>query len=360
MVTPRKPGRALGTILRRVAGDGGERAAAWGAVGSDPRKTPVYGKLRMPLDPERRHKAFRPVRGWKPALARFPIQRSAGERPATLDRASFSGTKTMKNILLLVHEDKGQEARLQAALDLARALNGHIRCVDVTQIPVFPGDFDGAMAGMVVAEERKVEAANRCQLDMRLAHEDIGYDWTESVGDMVQCLVNQSRLADLVVVNCKRDAFFEEDRRGLASDLVMSARCPIVAVPDAAVGLNLTGAAIVAWDGSEPAAATLRAVTPILKLARSVHLLSVGEPAEGPSAQEAAVYLSRHDIHAKVHLLEAGADTPDVALLRQAEIDRAAYCVMGAYGHSRLTEAVFGGVTRRMIEAAKIPLILSR
>ena len=60
----------------------------------------------------------------------------------------------MKNILLLVHEDKGQEARLQTSLDLARALNGHIRCADVTHIPVFPGDFDGAMTGMVVAEER--------------------------------------------------------------------------------------------------------------------------------------------------------------------------------------------------------------
>jgi nucleotide-binding universal stress UspA family protein len=266
----------------------------------------------------------------------------------------------MKNILLLVHEDKGQEARLQASLDLARALNGHIRCADVTQIPVFPGDFDGAMAGLAVAEERRVEAAHRCQLDMRLAHEDVGYDWTESLSDMVRCLIDQSRLADLIVVNCKRDTFFVEDRRGLASDLVMSARCPIIAVPDGALGLNLAGAAIVAWDGSEPAAATLRAVMPLLKLARSVHLLSVGEPVEGPSAQEAAVYLSRHNIHAKIHLLEAGADTPDVALLRQAEIDRGAYCVMGAYGHDRLTETVFGGVTRRMIEAAKMPLILGR
>ena len=36
----------------------------------------------------------------------------------------------MKNILLLVHDDHGQEARLQAALDITRAVEGHLTCVD--------------------------------------------------------------------------------------------------------------------------------------------------------------------------------------------------------------------------------------
>lgn len=266
----------------------------------------------------------------------------------------------MKNILLLVHEDRGQEARLQAALDLARGLNGHIRCVDVTPIPVFPGDFDGAMAGMVVAEERKIESVNRTHLALRLTIEDVSFDWTDSLGDMALCLASQSQLADLIVVNCKRDGVFDEDRRGLVGDLLVSTRAPVVAVPDGAKGLDLSGAALVAWDGSEPAAAALRACVPLLKLARTVHLVAVGQPAEGPSAQAAAVYLSRHDIHAKIHILEPGKETPDVHLLRQAGIDRAGYCVMGAYGHGRLAENIFGGVTRRMIEAAALPLVLAR
>lgn len=44
----------------------------------------------------------------------------------------------MKNILLLVHDDDGQEVRLQAALDLVRALDGHLTCVDVTPRPSSP------------------------------------------------------------------------------------------------------------------------------------------------------------------------------------------------------------------------------
>ncbi|WP_297510822.1 universal stress protein [uncultured Caulobacter sp.] len=266
----------------------------------------------------------------------------------------------MKTILLLVHDDRGQEARLQAALDLARGLDGHIRCVDVTPLSIFPGDFDGAMSGLVLAEDRKVEIDNRAKLQTRLAHEDVSFDWTDSIGDMALCLASEARLADLIVVNCKRDGLLEMDRPNLISDLAGEARCPLVAVPDDAVGFNVSGVALVAWDGSEPAAATLRASVPLLKLARSVHLVAVGEPSGGASAQEAAVYLSRHDIHAKVHLLEAGKETPDVHLLRQAELDRAAYCVMGAYGRGRMTEALFGGVTRRMVEAGQLPLVLGR
>lgn len=47
----------------------------------------------------------------------------------------------MKTLLLLVHDDAGQEARLQAALDLTRALDGHLTCVDIAPIPVFAGDL---------------------------------------------------------------------------------------------------------------------------------------------------------------------------------------------------------------------------
>jgi hypothetical protein len=39
---------------------------------------------------------------------------------------------TMRNILLLVHDDDGQQSRLHAALDLTRAVEGHLRCLDVT------------------------------------------------------------------------------------------------------------------------------------------------------------------------------------------------------------------------------------
>jgi nucleotide-binding universal stress UspA family protein len=265
----------------------------------------------------------------------------------------------MKNIVLLVHEDEGQSARVEAALDLVRGLDGHLRCVDVTEMQVFPGDFDGSAAGLLLAEGRKTEAANRKAVEARLAGEGVTWDFVDDLGDLAGCLLSQSRLADAIVVNCKRDGFFDIDRRGLAADLVTHARCPIVAVPDGARGLKIGGIAMVAWDASAPAATALRATTPLLRLADKVHIVTVGELGEGPSAEEAAAYLSRHGVKAEIHEILAN-DEPAPHLIDFAARQSVDHVVMGAYGHGRLAETIFGGVTQVMIELARLPLILAR
>jgi len=68
----------------------------------------------------------------------------------------------MKNILLLVHDDEGQEARLQAALDLTRALDGHLSCIDMTVMPVIVGDYyAGGDTAILLGEEREREGSDR-------------------------------------------------------------------------------------------------------------------------------------------------------------------------------------------------------
>lgn len=53
----------------------------------------------------------------------------------------------MKNVLLLVHEDNGQEARFQAEMDVTRALEGHLTCLEIIPFAPVPGDAHGfAMA----------------------------------------------------------------------------------------------------------------------------------------------------------------------------------------------------------------------
>jgi len=264
----------------------------------------------------------------------------------------------MKTVLLLVHDDAGQEARLQAALDLTRALNGHLRCVDVTPVATFAGDIDGAAQAMILAEERKVEAANRIALSTRLTHEQAPWDWIDVTGDIARCLMREAGLADLIVVNCKRDRVLDVEPRGVVSDVVTQSRCPVVAVPDTVRGIDVSGPAVVAWDGSPAVMATLRGGAPLLKLAASVEIFAVGDP-EGAPAEAAAVYLSRHDIDATVRRVPAS-DRPDAQILEECAAVGAGYCLMGAFGHGRRREELFGGVTRRMLDAAQLPLLLGR
>ena len=47
-------------------------------------------------------------------------------------------------------------------------------------------------------------------------------------------------------------------------------------------------------------------------------------------------------------------------LLRHARETSCELMVLGAYGHSRLREAVFGGATRNLLGSSELPLFMAR
>jgi len=267
----------------------------------------------------------------------------------------------MKNILVLLHDDGGQEARLQVALDLTRALDGHLICLDVTQLPIMASGetvFDSGQA-QVFEQERTREAANRDRVSKRLAGEDVRWELRETTGDLAQSVTEQAGLADLIVVNRRLDDFFGPEMRSVASTIVLKSHRPVMAVPESVRRFDAYGRALVAWDGSMPVMSAVASTFPLLKLAQSVLLYEIDDGSSAVPAEEAATYLSRHDIHAVVR--RVALDGKGVAELIEDGIaaNDCAYCVMGAYGHARMRETVFGGVTRHMLGSSPVPLLLA-
>lgn len=265
----------------------------------------------------------------------------------------------MKNVLVLMHDDAGQESRFQAALDLTRGLEGHLRCVDIAMVPAYVGDyveFGGGAA--LLADEQTREAANRVRMEGRLRSEDVPYDWVDATGFARECLRDATALADLVVLNRELDKVDYPDMRDLICDTILKTGKPIVAVPEKAVGFDLYGHAVVAWDGSRTAEAALQATVALLKHAGTVTILVVDEGALRLPAAEAAEYLSRHGIRPEVRVVPK-TDTVGGAILAAVDGLNAAYLVMGGFGHSRFLEAAFGGVTRRMLAESPVPLVLA-
>lgn len=264
----------------------------------------------------------------------------------------------MKNILLLVHDDEGQEARLQAALDLTRALEGHLSCIAVTEPPVVVGDFYGT-AGMataaVVAEDQEREAANKAALGARLEKEDVSWSWADVSAGISQGVLEAATLADLIVLNRQLDTENYPDMHDITSYILVYGRSPVAAIPEKYQKFE-TGRAFIAWDGSNSCAATMRASVPLLKLADEVRLFTVNEKG-GANPDDAAEYLSRHGIHASVETVEKGTQGPQQLIVAASENFRADYILMGAYGRGRLRET-FGGVTKTMLSTSRVPLIL--
>ncbi len=266
----------------------------------------------------------------------------------------------MKNILVLIHDDTGQEARLQIALDITRMLNGHLMCVDVAIPPAAMTDdtLGGTVGVMLLAEEVDREAANRARIERRLEHEDVSWGWTERTGRIAPSLKEASRFADLIVVNRQLHDFPVPDMRAVAGEVIARSGKPVLAVPEDARRLD-TECAMVAWNGSASSMAALRQAIPLLARTGRVVLTQVDGSSGDGSAEAAASYLSRHDIHVRIERVPPSAAGIGVTLVEQAERHHAGYLVAGGFGHLRLAETLFGGVTRDLLTIAPCPIFMA-
>src|SRR6478736_6143365 len=133
----------------------------------------------------------------------------------------------MKNILLLVHDDLGQEARLQAALDIARALGAHLHCLDVTLVPSFIDTPTGGFgAGILFQDAREAEGLNKDQVQERLRHEGVPWSWADAVGEFEPALREAAKLADLIAVNRELGGYPVPDMLHTAQELIIHAARP--------------------------------------------------------------------------------------------------------------------------------------
>ena len=269
----------------------------------------------------------------------------------------------MTNILLHIHDDDAAETRMQAALDVARTLNGHLSCLEVTPFNSYiAGDvFGGAyVLPDVMAAVQEHRDRMRAETEARMARENVTWTYESCDGDPAGAIVDRARLADFVVLSrATRDAGADEPLP-LAGDVAVHTRALVLAVPPATNGFDACGAALIAWNGSIEAANALKAAMPMLEQASAINLVTIVENAASEfPATDAAEYLSRHGLKAELHEIDRDGRWLGDALLGALADIGGAYVVMGAYGHSRARELLLGGVTRRMLKDCPVPLLLA-
>ena len=209
----------------------------------------------------------------------------------------------MKTILLPIDPGEGQEARLQAAFDLARAFSGHIIAVQVTPFAAYAVGDTGLGAFPITTLIDAIDAernSERLSVEARLASEGVSWEWLARDGDLSEVLATFGRLADVIVMNCGPFATANGNRLSITGDVAIAAPAPVLAVPPASRGVDFTGPALIAWDGSQQAALALRAAMPLLRLAGAVSLLTVEEKHPDLRGRDAAAWLDRHGIAATV------------------------------------------------------------
>lgn len=258
----------------------------------------------------------------------------------------------MRSILVQTGRDQGMAARLDTAMDIARANEGHITLLIDTPVDryVTADPYGGAFFAKDALEAALADDdALAKAFAGRLANDDVPFDIAQFETHPLDAMASCARLADVAVVS---------HRCGYAGDLAVAARCPVLVLKNGSSLRLPLATACIAWDGSEQAAFALRSAVPLLQGCKSLHVLTVltDEPDSFPPT-DALRYLSRHDLKAELHELQRGDSIEETLALKTRQLG-AQLLVMGAYGHTRIREFLFGGVTRYFLEEEGTPPLL--
>jgi nucleotide-binding universal stress UspA family protein len=259
----------------------------------------------------------------------------------------------MKYVLVLLHDDAGLPSRIQVALDMVRCLDGQLFCLDLKMPLLAIGD--DPLFGALLLEDVDSPAVDT---DARATIERSGvpFRWIERRGDLGPEVAQGAEGADVVVLGSPRDSSWAV--RGAVGRLLVKSGKPVVTVPAGTQGLKLDGHVALLWDGSQQAQHALTAAMPLLKHASRVTIVEVDDGSLRTPAAHVANFLQHQGIENRIQAVSAGGEKAAYPIMEQVRLLDPGYVVMGGFGHPRLIEQLFGGVTEHLLAECPVPLFL--
>ena len=275
-----------------------------------------------------------------------------------------------KSILTVVTDPTHSSAQIETAIALARREDAHldVLCIGVdATLTGYYYDAAGATISQIAYDEARA-VANKTEeaVRQRLAREDIRWSVESNVaiiGAVGGVIAQYARFSDLVILHKPYGPHGNQATETILEACLFEAGAPVLVVPQAEPSVEYGKRIILAWNRSNEALRAMRAALPMLKAASLVDITVIDPPAHGLERSDPGGLLSqllaRHGVRAEVSVLARTLPHTSEILCRHARDINADMVVMGAYGHSRFREAILGGSTRNMLEAADLPVFMA-
>jgi len=295
-----------------------------------------------------------------------PVQahRSATKTKAAGTTGILAKGASIKTLLVHVQPPPAGEARLTATIALAKSLGAAVVGIGGSELPIVTDPAFGFVDGTVVQilyDQMKEDLA-RAERTFRSAAKDAGVDHTWRGGlDFPERLVAaNARTADLLVATGCRGS--EPANYADPGELLMSSGLPVLVLPPEAEGLNVR-TVLIAWKDTRETRRAISDALPFLAAAKRVMVVAIpefsGQDLEGELA-DVAERLRRLGISADCEVSPHLDISVGKQLLAIADSREADLIVAGGYGHSRLREWMFGGVTEHLLKSSHRPVLFSR
>ena len=270
----------------------------------------------------------------------------------------------MKQLLVPFGFDSVEEAPIAAAAALAERHDGHVTAMFYPRLPdpviVDPMSggvvsYDGldeeietqkSSSGQRIAE--RAQAVDPDFVEKRFTVDVIGLSNWRQIGEI--CRIYDACLVSRSPDNPHWQTLFEM--------ALFEGGRPVIVVPE---GWNSEfGHTVgIAWNHATETARTVALSLPILTAAKSVIIIAIdGWVHAGPDAAALQRYLIGRGIDAEIRTGAARGNPGDRAM-EVAEAAGVDFLVKGAYTQSRLTQMIFGGATRAVLDRARTPVIFA-
>ncbi|MFN3546681.1 MAG: universal stress protein [Mesorhizobium sp.] len=269
-----------------------------------------------------------------------------------------------RSILVQIDIDGATEPRIRFAKEIARRFDAALSGFCAAQPHPAVAPMDGAIvAGELIRRETEEIQARLDEIGSAFAEmAGAGAAFTGLVGEPTRCLTELARRADLIVTGPRdEDRGWDGYRAVDLGSLILSAGRPILVATRSQAALK-GDRVLVAWKDAREARRAVVDALPFLKTAHEVLVATVEEddrPHARESLADVVAFLANHGVTARSECLmpadEEFGDTISTAAFEMG----ADLIVSGGYGHSRLREWAFGGVTRRLIEASSTNRLFS-
>lgn len=247
-----------------------------------------------------------------------------------------------------------KDQRRLTHIPLTSALAGSIGMAPIVEIPLPPEE-------LLKAEEKldnEIQALIKV-FDERCAQARVSGQFVSKLGFPAEVIIESARSVDFVVIgNSGQHEGIDQLQSGLTTNaLLHSTTRPVLVVPEEPAGESRI---VIAYDGSAASERALRAAAEFAEVTQlnDVHLLTIsGEPDVYEKLQKAALeYLSSYDIELTRAVSQG---KPAEVIAQYVEDVDASVLALGAFGHNRLTERIFGSTTSAVLKQTTAAVLLS-
>jgi nucleotide-binding universal stress UspA family protein len=277
-----------------------------------------------------------------------------------------------KTLLTIATSTHHLQATVAAAATLAIQMDAHLDLValgvDRTQVGY---SFIGSGAVMVPIDTERAEEDARAIADAitaAITEQSPTLRWScetavSQIGALTDLVAQRARYADLVVLAQPFGAHCGAEAEAVVEAALFQGDAPVLVLPDNGRLTPTPQTVVIAWNQSREAMASVRRALPLLKTAARVDITVIDPPVYGTERSDPGgplcQMLVRHGVKAEVSVLACSLPRVSDVLMRHAMDQNADMVVMGAYGHSRLREAILGGATRDVLELAQVPVFMT-